>query len=386
MTSTPAPGRLRVLFVDQGRALADSAMGHVRVKHALATGLDQKTVDPLRLDIRPFTRTERRFLKSVPRLRGLNFWTVRFLLLRNWVSRRAIRAAVTGQQPDVVHITTHQVALTLRRLQRRVPCVLSVDTPLIDWSRMTHGVPAGARTPAHLRPIVVLERRALRRAPLVIAWTQTVGRRLTELAPDANVQTVHPGLDTAAFSLGERSADDRPARILFVGANWERKGGPALLDAVGSELGRTLTLDVVTSVELPATPGLTQHRGKPGSSEIAALFQRADIFCLPTSVDAVPWVVLEAMACGAAVVATRVGSIPEMVGDGGVLVDPGDTEQLGQALRELSHDLRRCHALGSAGRRRVEEHYDAAKNTRVLSDLVQHVARAGRTGADDTTG
>ena len=98
--------------------------------------------------------------------------------------------------------------------------------------------------------------------------------------------------------------------MLFVGGRWEQKGGPELLDALRPELGRTVDLDVVTSASPPPMPGVTVHSGRPGSTLIAELFARADVFCLPTAVDAVPWVVLEAMASGVPVVASSVGSIP----------------------------------------------------------------------------
>lgn len=90
-----------------------------------------------------------------------------------------------------------------------------------------------------------------------------------------------------------------------------------------------------------------------------------------------------AMACEAAVVASRVGGIPEVVEDGvtGLLVPPGEPAALARALRALLEDPARARALGLAGRRRVEEHFGwdaiAALTHRVYDDVVAAFREGG---------
>lgn len=96
--------------------------------------------------------------------------------------------------------------------------------------------------------------------------------------------------------------------------------------------------------------------------DVPQLLAGCDVFCLPSTAEGLPIVILEAMAHGKPVVASAVGGTPELVVDGetGILVPPGDAERLAQALGTLLADPDRARALGDAGRARVREHFDAA--------------------------
>lgn len=91
-------------------------------------------------------------------------------------------------------------------------------------------------------------------------------------------------------------------------------------------------------------------------ADVGELMHAAVLVCLPSEAEALPMSVLEAMAAGRAVVATPVGGVPEAVSDGetGVLVAPGDPQQLADALVRGRDDAER---MGAAGRRRAEERF-----------------------------
>ena len=83
------------------------------------------------------------------------------------------------------------------------------------------------------------------------------------------------------------------------------------------------------------------------------------VFVCPSVYEPFGLINLEAMACGTAVVASRVGGIPEVVVDGetGVLVPPGEPEALAAAVSALCGDPERAARFGAAGRRRVEAEF-----------------------------
>jgi glycosyltransferase involved in cell wall biosynthesis len=371
---------VNVLFLHQGRPRPEETIGLLRARHAIEAGLPYAAADvnPTFVEIPPFNRWHRRWMRPVKRWDKLNLLSVRWHLARGWSARELILDQEYLSQPDVAHITTVHVSFLLGGVQRHLPCVLSVDTLVTDWARAKRLIPAEARTPAYLKPIEPLERSALSRAPLNIAWTETLARRVREFAPKAKVATLHPGLDLEAFRPPNERNTGSTLRVLFVGGRWETKGGPELLAALGPRLGRDVELDVVTQEKVTPPEGVHLHTAEPGSSLIPELFARADVFCLPTHIDAVPFVALEAMATGVPVVSTSVGSIPELVGEGGVICAPGDVDGLADALGSLLEDPARRRAMGDAGRARAEEHYDARKTTPQLIELLRQVAEDAR--------
>jgi glycosyltransferase involved in cell wall biosynthesis len=93
--------------------------------------------------------------------------------------------------------------------------------------------------------------------------------------------------------------------------------------------------------------------------DVAGLLARASMFVLSSISEGVSLTLLEAMACGLPVVATRVGGTPEVVTDEtGLLVPPSEPEALAGAMRQLIKDTALARRLGEGGRRRVERHFD----------------------------
>ena len=90
--------------------------------------------------------------------------------------------------------------------------------------------------------------------------------------------------------------------------------------------------------------------------DVFEIMQASDFLVLPSLHENLPQVLLEAMACGRAVVATNVGGIPEVVvpGETGILVPRSDASALADAMQLLGRDPERCAVYGEAGRRRAE--------------------------------
>jgi glycosyltransferase involved in cell wall biosynthesis len=112
--------------------------------------------------------------------------------------------------------------------------------------------------------------------------------------------------------------------------------------------------------------GLRDHVRFTGAIEnIEDYLQASDIFVFPTENDAFPSSVVEAMACALPVISTPVGAIKTIIRheENGILIEPGNHQQLFDTLDVLIADTKRCSRLGLAGWRTVQEHYSAAGAT-----------------------
>ena len=87
--------------------------------------------------------------------------------------------------------------------------------------------------------------------------------------------------------------------------------------------------------------------------------------------DPLPRVLLEAMALGKSIVATRVGGVPEIIEDGntGILVSPHNADAVAEAVVTLLRDKERAKEMGLAGRQRVEQNFSIQKHVERVQEL-----------------
>jgi glycosyltransferase involved in cell wall biosynthesis len=291
-----------------------------------------------------------------------------------------LREELARRRPQVLHVHGHTLGLLLEREMRQIPTVLSLDATVWDWHAMGIWRDNQRWSRATLWPSLALERRAFAAARSITAYTHWTADGVRRELPDARVVQLHPGINIDRYRPGPRAPRERP-RVLFVGGRFEAKGGPELIDAARPLLARAFDLDVVTPAPVPSVPGVRLHRFAPNDAGLVALFQQADIFVLPTHGDVAPWVVLEAMACGVAVVAYDVGAIAELLDGGraGLLVREGRVDELRGALERLAESPELRAQLGDAARARVEECYDTRRQNPKILDLLRRTAHEGPT-------
>ncbi|HTW42718.1 MAG TPA: glycosyltransferase family 4 protein [Solirubrobacteraceae bacterium] len=159
---------------------------------------------------------------------------------------------------------------------------------------------------------------------------------------------------------GRRARDWQTPRFLFVGIDWERKGGPLLVRAF-SRLRQErpdATLDVVGGHPPLREPGVNAHGvlsfAHAGDRELLSeLFARATCFVMPSQVEPFGIVHIEAATAGLPSIGTSVGGPRDVIGtDAGVVVAPGDEQALVHAMRRLS-DPACAREMGAAARRRA---------------------------------
>jgi glycosyltransferase involved in cell wall biosynthesis len=199
---------------------------------------------------------------------------------------------------------------------------------------------------------------------------QALAQRFT---PEVPIAVIPNGVDIATFHPREAaSAKDSPAplRMLFVGRVVFQKGLDVLLAALG-QLPKDAEFHLEIIGDGDRRPALEAEAARLGLAEriifagwcdrakIAERYLAADLFVFPSRDEGMPNVVLEAMASGLPIVATRIAGSEELVreGENGCLVPPGDPAALATALGRLLADPSLRLAMGRASRERVEREY-----------------------------
>jgi glycosyltransferase involved in cell wall biosynthesis len=236
----------------------------------------------------------------------------------------------------------------------------------------------------------ILERLVFHRAAAVVTFSRWAARSIVAdhgLDPK-RVHVIPPGIDLADFpvlAMRERGGHAAaPRRVLFVGGEFERKGGPLLVEAFLARFGsdESVELHLVTNAATIAShPRIFIHEGIVAYSPAwHELYRAADLFVMPTKRDQSPIVFLEAMAAGLPVITTPVGSATEVVIDGetGYIVAQNDALALQDRMARLLDDPGLRARFGAAGRAHLEASFEAEANARVLERLLHEVARPRR--------
>ncbi len=224
------------------------------------------------------------------------------------------------------------------------------------------------------------EKVAVESAAAVVAVSE--GMRADVLAaypsvPPDRVRVIRNGIDTSEYApdpgtdvLERYGVEQARPTVVFVGRITRQKGLPVLLRAAAALdphaqlvicAGQPDTPELATEVtalvkERQATrSGVVWLSGMLAKREVIQLLTHATVFACPSLYEPLGIVNLEAMACGTAVVASRVGGIPEVVDEGqtGLLVPSNDPAALAEALNALVRDQDRAAAMGQQGRIRA---------------------------------
>lgn len=311
------------------------------------------------------------YAQSMNADRGFKWKTLLAVPFAALATSRAVARRLTSESYDVVH--AHWVVPG--GVLSRGPA-LAAKTPLVI---SLHGSDVFAAERSSL--VGFQARRAFRAAGSVTACSSDLRDRALTLGARASVtRTVPYGVD-ARFFRGEAPLSEErrvamrkrlgvsPSQTLVVavGRLVEKKGFTYLIEALGREpqMHAALVGDGDLHAALRARTEASQSSvtlaGRFSREEIRDALECADIVAVPSvvdtmgNVDGLPNALLEAMAAGKAIVASRVAGIPDVVSDGveGVLVPPHDAASLKDALLRLARDSGRRAALGDAARLKV---------------------------------
>ena len=304
-----------------------------------------------------------------------------------WRLRQLLRAPA-AESADIVHvhanIATMGLAIPKRRAagaSRRRPTILHVWNALYVSEEQPRGAPLSARLPHALANGPSLARLASSRCDAIVVASQFQRAQLEQANVTTPVFVVPNGIDGSVY----RPADERTREaareslrvtgrptILYYGHRSYWKGMDTIVDALpaiqrgmpGAQFLFSTT--AYGGAETALRDKLARNGALPrtrllGPTNVATLLAAADVavFPWPSPVGSAcfPNVLLESMSAGLAVVATKVGCVPELVESGvsGELVAPRDAPAIAEAVLGLGLDAEKRQRIGHAARRVVEE-------------------------------
>jgi glycosyltransferase involved in cell wall biosynthesis len=260
-----------------------------------------------------------------------------------------------------------------------------------------HGLPTGytdavSLTPDELEAVVGREQQVYRGAATIFTISERLRRSFLEDfgIPAERVRAVHagPNFDIARIPYPRPGRDvSRAPTIVFVGRQFERKGGDLLLKAFQRVRQRIPGAQLIIvgpdqpALQLPGVAYLgSLDKSRPeGWAALARAYASADVFCLPTRFEPFGIAFLEAMFFGLPCIGTDAWAVPEMIRDGetGFTIPIDDLDAIGDRLLRLLSDPGLARRMGQAGRERAEKYFTwPAVVRRMLGTLTTVVERA----------
>ncbi|NWJ97663.1 MAG: glycosyltransferase family 4 protein [Chloroflexi bacterium] len=355
----------------------EQTLGHIPFAQNLRRAFDADK--EITVNWIPITFPIESWLEKLPVIR--NNWSLRASLK----ARRAINAErKTAPPPDLYLFHTQVISLlSAGWLRGKIPVVVSLDATPLNYDRVGTAYGHSQGNPQLEKFKFWLNRRAFHGSTYLITWSEWARQSLINDygLPADKVEVIPPGTNLDFWKLENEA--NKPAhpegktRLLFVGGDFERKGGKLLYDNFRRYLSESCELHLVTQGKVETGNGVFVHRNiTPNSPELQALFRQADVFVLPTEGDCLPVAITEALAAGLPVVSTRVGAIEEAVvnGENGFVITPNNGTELTQVLTQLANDPELRRKMGLKSRALAETSFDAAKNGQRLLTICKALA------------
>ena len=295
------------------------------------------------------------------------------MLLRLATSPFALAWRLLRSQPRIVHINT---AFDLKGYWRDLVYLAVAKALRHKVVYQIHGGALPGELFARSRALTALLRHALSWPDAVVVLGRSEAAAYREFAPAARLCRIANAVPLCAAELSaERYAAGRPLAIAYLGRLAADKGILEAVEAVAMLRDRGIDARLTiagTGAALEqirtaiASAGLADRVRLVGAVTGGAkqqLWQRTDVFALPTSREGLPYALLEAMSCGAVPVISPVGAIPDVMQDGvhGLFIPPRDPRALAAALERLATDRALLHRLALAARARVASEYSIAR-------------------------
>ena len=282
---------------------------------------------------------------------------------------------------DIVH-DNQSLSYPLLALSSRIPTITTIHHPITIDRKMeirSRNWPWQKIKAYRWYSFINMQVRTARRLPGAITVSECAKTDIVrefKLSPD-DLQVVPNGIDTARFYPIPAIEREKGHILVTTSADVPLKGLRYLLLAVAKLVKkRDVKLTVVgkcskksVTGKLIRQLGIGPHvsfTGRITNGSFVKLYARASMAVVPSLYEGFGLPAGEAMACGVPVISTTAGALPEVVGDAGILVPPGDADALAEAIADLLDHPEKARRLGVAGMQRIHEKFtwrNAAQKT-----------------------
>lgn len=302
---------------------------------------------------------------------------------------------------DIIHDNQGLGYALLLMKNLGIPVIATIHHPLTIDKRADLEQADGLRSKLGVHMFYLLTHMqafVARRLDRVITVSQSSAKEVTrafKVNPD-KLRVVYNGTDPDIFQPIEEETSNRNGLIMVGNTDDRKKGVIYLLKALQLLADDRVRLNIVDDpwqrlpygdeVEPPppsyslrmlekfGVDGLVSFTGRLTKEELARQYSRAEIAVVPSLYEGFGLPASEAMACGVPVIASSGGALPEVVGNAGILVPPGEPGPLAEAIKRLLKDKQLQQKLGEAGRRRVQQEFSweqaANKTVKVYQELL----------------
>jgi glycosyltransferase involved in cell wall biosynthesis len=352
---------LRIGFVsieDASDATSWSGIPLQILKHLREQGTDISVLSPLDSKIKYIVAPA----KSLAQLRGKTLSLSHFPVVL-WSYARQIERALQKSSVDVVFSTS---TIPITALRCRQPIVIWTDA-VFHSMHSYYGDAFSNLTNGAIERGIAQEQEALRNCSIAAyasTWALNAAGRITNpsklrLLPfGSSIPVRHSAEEVGSRSRQKRASRKSACELLFVGADWKRKGGDIAVETARllNEAGINTVLTVVGPKGEAALPGYVRSLGfinknsEEGVHRLVELFQNADFFILPTKAEAAGIVFSEASSFGLPILTYATGGVPDYVRDGvnGFCLTPGSPpSDFAHKIRDLLSNAAEYEAMST---------------------------------------
>ncbi len=227
-----------------------------------------------------------------------------------------------------------------------------------------------------------------RSADHVVSVSRYTADRLRAVFPDVHTEVVLNGIDTEFFTPGNEAAEqegaDKSFRLLFVGNPTRRKGAdllPEIMQALGAHYELRYTSGRLGQPNLPMASNI-RPLGRLSAEEVREQYRQCDALILPTRLEGLPLVAMEALSCGLPVISSNSASLAEVVDHEltGLVCPVDNVGAMVRGIRQLKENPDKLMAMKCRAREAAKARFCLRRMTAEYVELLHSDRSAGRLG------